>query len=139
MRWIIPLSFLALLPGAALAATSVFSCDTTRGKQIVITRDAGAIRYSFGKPSKSPELTLSSPIAKFDYRRSLGIAMEDHYLGFVNGATRYILDVATLGEEGYEANLTVSSKGKELAIIRCRDSSIRFDPSAVGKAPVALE
>ena len=133
-----------LLPLPALACDKgekpVFSCVTTKGKEIKVCQATTAITYSFGKPGQPPELTLSEDNGTFDYLADSGSGMGTEYLNFKNGKTRYNLEIFTVFDRQYSdsktefsesASLNVMQGGKSLAVLDCKEPTIKFDPSAI--------
>ena len=133
-----------LLPLPALACgvgeKPVFSCVTTKGKEIKVCQAPTAIKYSFGKPGQPPEMALSEGNKSFEYVTDSGSGMGTDDLNFINGKTKYNLQIFTVFERQYSdsktefsesATLNVFQGIKQVATIECKDPTITFDPKAI--------
>ena len=148
MKIILIAALLLPLPALACGAGEkpVFSCTTTKGKEIKVCQAPTAIKYSFGKPGQPPELTLSESNKTFLYEVDGGSASEYQTFTFKNGKTHYVLNnlsnFSKIGLNGEieiqgseEASLEVTQGGKSLATLECKQSTIDFDRHAITVKP----
>ena len=124
MKIILIAALLLPLPALACGAGEkpVFSCTTTKGKEIKVCQAPTAIKYSFGKPGQPPELTLSESNKTFLYEVDGGSASEYQTFTFKNGNTHYVLNnlsgspplSRTLTRRPIEAMRSVHVEAKEV-------------------------
>ena len=113
------------------AASTVFSCTTSKGKQVNICNAGSSLNYSFGKPNK-PELTFSLPKARaYKYLWSGMTSSEWNEVYLPRGNTTYVAYQANhRNHGGEEYGLNVLINGKQAANIRCA-SNIRENISDI--------
>lgn len=102
------------------ATSTVFSCTTSKGKQVDICNAGSNLNYSFGKPNK-PELTFSLPKSRaYKYLWSGMTTSEWNEVYLPRGNTTYVAYQANhRNHGGEEYGLNVLINGKQAANIRC--------------------
>lgn len=127
-------SLLALclfVPGAALAdcaGETVLSCPIGP-KRLEVCLSAGDLLYRFG-PSGAPELALSVPLVRADFRPwpGVGSAIWDE-LAFHNAGIDYVVWTAIERHDGAvrRAGVSVMQGGRELAMLECDPGRVTGD------------
>lgn len=126
-RWVVAAA-VALGPSLALAACekgteTVFSCLTSRGKQIEVCDSGKTIDYSFGVPGSKPEIVVRALRNAATTRQWKGIGRHMSYSVQVpNGNTVYDVywGVDRLDEKHPEdGGVVVVINGKEAANVAC--------------------
>lgn len=120
---------LALLPASfsfakcANSEKTIFSCLTTKAKQIEVCDAGKTVRYSFGYPNAKPEIVLSQPRDKVLKEHFTGTGCIRSSIDIPNGNTIYsVYAVETLRDESCpEAGVEVIVKQKTLATVKCKN------------------
>lgn len=102
---------------------AIFSCLTTKAKQIEVCDAGKTISYSFGYPNTKPEIVLNIPRAKVFKEHFMGTGCISSSIEIPNGNTVYkVYAVETLrDEECPEAGVEVIVKQKTLATVKCKN------------------
>lgn len=113
---------------------NVLTCqiDGQERQASVSIADSEAV-YRYGRSGQNPELTLTSPLMRVDYRRKNGPgATIDEIITFANGDTTYRIAAGFRDGVGPDRSayipfgtLTVSRAGKQLARLNCRPDTIK--------------
>lgn len=108
--------------------STIFKCDTSKGKQIQVCGDAKSIEYSFGKLSEKPEIVLSVARSKVTTRQWDGMTSSEWYEIYIpNGNTVYSVYEAIHKTGGktpsYESGVSVIVDGKSVATVKCAPNS----------------
>ncbi len=121
-------SLVALAPSLALAACekgteTVFSCLTSRGKQIEVCDSGKTIDYSFGVPGRKPEIVVRALRKDASTRQWKGIGRNISYSVQVpNGNTVYDVfwGMDRLDDKHPDGGgVTVVINGREEASVHC--------------------
>ena len=104
--------------------TTVFKCETAKGKQIQVCDDSKSIEYSFGKASGKPEIVLNVPRAKVTTRQWDGWGTSEWYEIYIpNGKTTYaVYEAIHKSSQSAESGVKVIVNDKEVATVRCGQS-----------------
>lgn len=128
---------IALVPGMGLACgageAEIFSCTTTTGKAAQVCQTPETIRYTFGRPGAAPEMTVSVPNSEFLWHSDGGSAMDTTDLNFDNRGTRFVVSATRYRDEEppLVAVIRVERGSEQLAILTCRDESVRLAERAI--------
>ena len=129
----IAFAVLVFVPGLAIACgpgeKPVFSCTTTKQRQVEVCQAPTTVNYTFGKRGAKPEMSIKEPNASMRWIDGSG-RMETHEaLTFHSGATRYRIafDVYKYEGESVDATLEVLQGNKSVTTIQCKDKSIRYN------------
>jgi len=108
---------------------TLFFCKIQQSGKLLEVCDTGkTIQYSFGKPSKKPELSLALPRKSVSTYQWAGVGRHENYSVIIpNGDTIYNVfwGVDKLAE-GFpvEAGVMVEIKGREVAKILCVNKTV---------------
>lgn len=102
---------------------AIFSCLTTKAKQIEVCDAGKTISYSFGYPNAKPEIVLSLPRSRVLKEHLVGTDCIRSSIDLPNGNTIYnVYAVETLRDESCpEAGVEVIVKQKTLATVKCKN------------------
>ena len=143
LRFLLPLALLPL-PAAACGAgeTTVLSCtarQTTRLLEVCIAGDL--IRYSYGKPGRAPDLSLSEPVATVLHEPWAGVGRSIwEETTFLNEGHAYEVFISTdRMDETHptDGGVSVTKGGAEVARIDCDPGSATIGLWAVSDAKAA--
>lgn len=107
---------------------TLFSCSTTKGKQIELCDATKTIDYSFGKPNEKPEIVVKAPRNQASTSQWAGIGRYISYsVDVPNGNTTYSVFFSTdknADAHPIEAGVNVSIKNKLVATVKCMEKGI---------------
>lgn len=105
--------------------TTIFKCETAKGKQIQVCDDSKTIEYSFGKLSEKPEIVLNVPRNNVTTRQWDGWGTSEWYEIYVpNGKTTYaVYEAIHKSNQTAESGVKVIVDEKEVATVRCGQKS----------------
>lgn len=121
------------LAGNAVAACdndseTLFHCLTKNGKQIEVCDAGKTIKYSFGKPGKTPELAIAAKRDDASTWQWQGVGRYMSYsINIPNGEHNYNVfwGVDRLTEEHAEdAGVNVEKNGATLATVNCKAGTV---------------
>ena len=130
---VIPIVAVILFTQSAYAkceggSKTVFSCVTTKGKQIEVCDDGKTIEYSFGKPKGKSEIVVKVPRSHASTSQWDGMGRYVSYsVDIPNGNTTYNVfwGVDRLTDEhAIEAGVNVVIKNKTAATVKCSGKNI---------------
>ena len=111
---------------AACAKKTVFSCTTTKGKQIEICDTGDSLEYAFGKAGK-PDKTVKIAKNKIEIHPMSG-GYGCGTIDFPSGTTSYSVFSCVEKQSGaWSGGVTVSTNGKRAAEINCNESKTVVD------------
>ena len=126
-----------MLPVAAQSAcpsdSTIFACTTTNGKFVEVCDAGQVIRYTFGRPGKTPELALSVPRDQASTLQWPGVGRYINYgVTIPNGNTTYqvFTSVERLfeGDEdsdgSYTAGINVEVDRRHVATVDCKTDTV---------------
>lgn len=118
-------------------SATLFSCVTTKGKQIELCDAGKTIQYSFGKPQFKPEIVVTVPRNRASTSQWAGVGRYMTYsVDVPNGDTIYsVFWSADKIEQGIEAGVNVLVKGKVAATVNCSERSIDSNLEGVKLKP----
>jgi hypothetical protein len=107
---------------------TLFSCLTTKGKQIEVCDSGKAIAYSFGKPNAKPEMAFSVPRAQATTSQWNGVGRYESYaIDIPNKTTTYSVFFGTdrlTDAHTVEAGVNVLIKNNIAATVKCAGKNI---------------
>ena len=107
---------------------TVFSCLTTKGKQIEVCDNGKVIAYSYGKPNVKPEMAFSVPRAQATTSQWNGVGRYESYaIDIPNKTTTYSVFFGTdrlTDKHTVEAGVNVMIKKKLAGTVNCAGKNI---------------
>ena len=126
-----------MLPGASQSAcptdNTIFACTTTNGKFVEVCEAGKVIQYTFGRPSKTPELALSVPRESASTFQWAGVGRYINYsVTISNGNANYQVFTSAErlfnGDEdsdpSYTAGINVEVDGRHVATVDCKTDTV---------------
>ncbi len=109
-------------------AKALFSCEAANGKRIEVCDAGGSIRYSYGKPQETPEITVEVPRSQASTSQWEGVGRYESYaVDIPNGNTVYSVfwggDRLTEGNP-VEAGVNVLINNQLAATVKCAGKNI---------------
>ena len=141
---VIPIIAVVLFAQSAYAkceggSKTVFSCLTTKGKQIEVCDAGETIEYSFGKPKGKPEIVVKVPRSHASTSQWGGMGRYMSYsVDIPNGKTTYNVfwGVDRLTDEhAIEAGVNVLISNKMAATIKCSGKNIKQEIEGIDLKP----
>lgn len=118
---------------------TVFSCLTTKGKQIEVCDAGETMEYSFGKPKGKPEIVVKIPRSQASTSQWNGMGRYMSYsVDIPNGNTTYNVfwGVDRLTDEhAIEAGVNVLISNKMAATVKCSGKKIEQDMEGIDLKP----
>ena len=111
---------------AACQSKTIFSCMTSKGKQIEVCDSGSTIEYSFGKPHAKPEKYLKLPRNQVTTTQWAGIGRHISYsVEIPSGDTVYsVFSSFDKIENKDEAGVAVIIKGKYVTTVQCSGKEV---------------
>lgn len=106
---------------------TLFSCITTKGKQIEVCDANKTIDYSFGKPQGKPEVTVKAPREQASTFQWSGVGAMSYAVDIPNKETVYNVfwSADRVSEDhAVEAGVNVLVNKKQVATVRCTGKDI---------------
>lgn len=122
-----------------VGSKTIFSCMTTKGKQIEVCDAGKTISYSFGKPQEKPEIVVKVPRNQASTYQWEGVGRYMSYsVNIPNGNTVYSVfwGVDRLSEEhAVEAGVNVETNNKSVATVKCSEKNIEQNIEGIALKP----
>lgn len=104
-------------------SSTIFYCQTTKGKQIKVEKHKSYIIYSYGKNLKKPELTLKRKLSEVDIYR--GSYRDGKILQITLFNKKYAYTIYSgFTREGKFNYLSVSKNGNEIVELECVKNTV---------------
>ena len=125
---VLPLLFISNAYAQCTGGKTIFSCTTTKGKQIEVCDMGKTINYSFGKKQAKPEIVVQAPRETASTYQWSGVGRTMSYaVDIPNGKTSYSIfwGVDRMTEaHSIEAGVNVLNNGNLVATVNCVEKGI---------------